>query len=265
MRTPATAELHAPEFPPGLDWLGVAFLRMDKLAGRAAALVEFFDFARVNSLRTLPYLETWHERYAAAGLRVIGVHSPAYSFGRDRRTAARAIARLEIPYPVALDPDFAVWRLYGNRGWPARYLFDVDGRLRYVHYGEGDYEDAELAIQEALLELDPGLDLPPPLAPLRPEDRPGALLRPQTADVALPRERRRVDLAGEWRDGEDWIEATAAGASATVRYSAGAAFAVVSGAGVDEPGLRETDGTVVADAPGLRLHGFQFAPLPPGR
>ena len=133
-----------------MEWVNVAFLRMDTLMGRHAVLVEFWDFARVNSLRTLPYLRAWHERYADAGLRVIGVHSPGYTFGRDPEAVARAVERLEVRYPVLLDPALEVWRLYGNRGWPGRYLFDRRGLLRYIHYGEGDYLDSELAIQECL-------------------------------------------------------------------------------------------------------------------
>lgn len=263
MRAPPDAEIPAPEFPPRLDWLGVAFLRMDRLIGRHAVLVEFWDFASVYSLRTMPYLTAWHERYGERGLRVIGVHSPGYSFGRDRDTVARAVERLEIPYPVVLDPDLDVWRAYGNRGWPGRYLFDRRSLLRYMHYGEGDYLDTELAIQECLTEIDPELELPDPLAPLRPEDAPGVQLEPQTADVRLPADRGRVELVRDWVDGEDWIEAADAGAAASVRFRASQALAVLSGAGVDEPGLYETDGTVVADDPGLRLHGFQFTPLAP--
>ena len=108
MRPPAEAEIYAPEFPRGLEWLNVAFLRMNTLMGRGAVLVEFWDFARINSLRTLPYLKEWHSRYAGDGLRVIGVHTPGYSFGRERDTVARAVERLEIPYAVALDPDYEV-------------------------------------------------------------------------------------------------------------------------------------------------------------
>jgi len=87
-----------------MDWLNVAFLRMNTLMGRGAVLVEFWDFARVNSLRTMPYLKAWHERYSDAGLRVIGIHSPGYSFGRDPDTVAAAVERLEVTYPVLLDP-----------------------------------------------------------------------------------------------------------------------------------------------------------------
>lgn len=261
MRPPAGADIHAPEFPPDLDWLGVAFLQMDRLLGRHAVLIEFWDFARVNSLRTLPYLKAWHERYGDAGLRVIGVHCPGYSFGREPETVARAVAALEVPYPVALDPGFAVWRAYGNKGWPGRYLFDRRGLLRDLHYGEGGYAETELAIQETLAEIDAELALPDPLPPLRPEDEPGVLLSPQTADVTLPADRGRLELVRDWTQGEDFIESADAGAAASVKFSAGAAWAVLSGAVA--PGVYETDGTVVAEAPGLRLHGFQFTPAPP--
>lgn len=262
MRPPADADIPAPEFPPTTEWLNAALLRIDRLLGRHAILVEFWDFARVNSLRTLPYLRGWHDRYAGAGLRIVGVHSPGYSFGRERDAVARAVERLEIPYPVALDPQLAIWRLYGNRGWPGRYLFDRRGLLRYIHYGEGDYRDSELAIQECLRELDPELALPEPLDPVRPEDEPGVMLEPQTADIALPDDRERLELVRDWEDGEDWIEAVDAGAAASFDYRAGGAYAVLSGAG-REAGVYETDGTVVAESPGVRLHGVQFTPLPP--
>jgi hypothetical protein len=263
MRTPPDAEITAPEFPPRLDWLNVAFLRMDKQIGRHVVLVEFFDTARINSLRTLPYLKAWHERYEDAGLLVIGVHAPGYSFGRDRAVVERAVDKLGIPFPVVLDPDFLVWREYGNKGWPGRYVFDRRLVLRYIHYGEGDYADTELAIQEGLAALDSDFAAPEPLDPLRPEDAPGALLEPQTADVVLPADRPRVELVRDWIDGPDYVEAADAGAAASIGFRAGEAYAVLSGDD-REPGLYATDGTVVADDPGLRLHGFQFTPLPPG-
>ena len=122
------ATIPAPPFPRGLTWLNVATLRMDKQRGRPV-LVEFWDFCRVNSLRTLPYLKAWHERYADAGLRVIGVHTggvPARRATRPR--SARAVERLEIEYPVVIDTELEVWDLYGNEGWPARYLWDPERR-----------------------------------------------------------------------------------------------------------------------------------------
>jgi len=262
VRLPRDEELYAPEFPKGLDWHNVAFLRMDRLMGQHGVLVEFWDFARINSLRTLPYLTAWHERYADSGLRVIAVHSPGYSFGRDPETVKRALDRLSVPFAVALDPHYAVWRQYGNRGWPGRYVFDRRGILRYVHYGEGEYEETELAVQEVLREIDNDVELPAPLEPFRPEDAPGVLMAPQTADVALPADRGRLELVRDWTDGEDWIAAADAGASAGVRFDAGSAWAVLSEGGL-EPGLYETEGTIVAEEAGLHLHGFQFTPKPP--
>lgn len=244
-----------------MDWVNAAFLRMDRQLGHCV-LIEFFDTARINSLRTLPYVQGWNARYRESALRVIGVHSPGYSFGRDPEVAERAIGKLGIEYPVVLDPGFEVWRLYGNQGWPGRYLFDRRGLLRYMHYGEGDYRETETAIHEMLRELDPEVELPDPMEPFRPEDEQGVLLEPQTADVALPADRKRVELVRDWIDGEDFIEAADAGGAATVEFTAGGAWAVLSGP--VEPGLYESDGTVVAEEPGLRLHGFQFVALPPG-
>ena len=263
MRLPQDNEAFAPEFPQGLQWVGVAFLRMAQQIGRPI-LVEFFDVARINSRRTLPYMREWHARYEQPGLlRMIGVHSPAFSFARDPEVAVPAIEALDIPYAVVLDPDFAVWREYGNRGWPARYLFDRRGVLRFVHWGEGEYEETERMIQELVAETDPEgeLELPDVLAPLRPEDAPDAHMEPQTADITLPDDAARVQFAGAWAQGEDYVEAQEAGAVARVRFRAGEAYVVLSG--TVEPGLHPTDGTIVAEAPGLRLHGFQFTPLPP--
>jgi hypothetical protein len=263
MRLPPDNEAYAPEFPQGLQWVNVAFLRMAQQIGRPI-LVEFFDTARIYSHRTQPYMRAWHERYAEPGLlRVIGVHSPAYSFSRDPEVAVTGIEAMKIPYAVVLDPDFAVWREYGNRGWPARYLFDRRGVLRFVHWGEGEYEETERVLQELIAETDPEgeLDLPDLLGPLRPEDEPDAQMDPQTADVALPADAERVELSGAWAEGEDYLEAQEAGAAASVRFRAGEAYAVLSG--TVKPGLHPTDGAVVANAPGLRLHGFQFTPLPP--
>lgn len=261
MRPPKAAEIRAPEFPPQKEWLNVAFLRMAKLVKHEATLIEFFDVGRINSHRTLPYLREWHARYGDHGLRVIGIHCPGYSFGVDRELVAAAADRMGIEYPVLLDPGFEAWREYDNQGWPGRYLFDVDGLLRWVHYGEGAYRDCELAIHEVLLEMDSSLSPPAPMDPIRPEDVEGVLLRPQTADIALPGGRDRLELEGAWSEGEDYLQAESAGARARVRsFSAGGAYAVLAGKGVDEPGPMESDGTVVAPVAGFRLYGFQFTP-----
>jgi hypothetical protein len=263
MRLPADNEAFAPEFPQGLQWVGVAFLRMAQQIGRPI-LVEFFDSARINSHRTLPYMRAWQERYGDTGLlRIIGVHTPAYSFGREPEVATAGIEQMDIPYAVVLDPEFAVWREYGNRGWPARFVFDRRGVLRFVHWGEGEYEETERVIQDLIAETDPEgeLELPDVLEPLRPEDAADAQMDPQTADIAFPADAERVELTGAWSQGDDYVEAQEPGATARVQFRAGEAYAVLSGS--VEAGLYPTDGNVVAEAAGLRLHGFQFTPLPP--
>jgi len=178
MRAPV-ADIAAPPFPARLPWVNVATLRMDQQLGRPV-LIEFWDFCRVNSLHTLPYLRAWHERYADAGLRVVSVHCPGFAASRDPDAVRAAVARLEIEHPVLIDTELELWRLYGNEGWPARYLFDQHGMLFDVHMGEGAYAETELAIGELL-----GIEAEP-VGPLRPEDDPEALLAVPTADVAGP-------------------------------------------------------------------------------
>jgi thiol-disulfide isomerase/thioredoxin len=178
MRAPVDT-IAAPPFPADLPWVNVASLRMDKQIGRPV-LVEFWDFCRPNSLRTLPYVKAWHERYAGDGLRVISVHTPGFPASRDQAEVRAAVARLGIEHPVLIDSDGLVWTLYDNEGWPARYLFNPAGRLHEFHFGEGAYVETELAIQELL-----GIEREP-LRAVRPEDEPSARIVVPTPDVAGP-------------------------------------------------------------------------------
>jgi thiol-disulfide isomerase/thioredoxin len=176
MRAPVDT-IAAPLFPRGLPWVNVpAGGEVSVIQRGRPMLVEFWDFCRPNSLRTMPYLNAWHERYGKLGLRVIGVHSPGFDPGRDEQAVRAAVARLGIEYPVLIDSELELWREYDNEGWPARYLFDGHARLFDYHYGEGAYAETELAIQE-LLGVEREL-----LEPLRPEDAPQARLLAQTAD-----------------------------------------------------------------------------------
>jgi len=174
MRAPEHA-IPAPPFPRDLTWVNVAPLRMDKQRGRPV-LVEFWDFCRVNSLRTLPYLKAWHERYAEAGLRVIGIHTGAFPPSRDEAQIEAAVRRLGIEYPVVIDMELELWDFYGNEGWPGRYLWDTRGALFSMHYGEGAYAETEREIQQLLG------DERDTVPPVRPEDEPGVLLPAQTED-----------------------------------------------------------------------------------
>ena len=165
----------APLFPTKLPWANAAGPQSTIQQGRPL-LVEFWDFCRPNSIRTLPYLKAWHERYGEAGLRIVGVHCPGFEASHDDAAVRDAIKRLEIAYPVLIDSEFELWQEYENQGWPARYLFDGRGRLFDYHFGEGAYEETESAIGELL-----GLEQTP-IAPFRAEDAPGVDLLPQTAD-----------------------------------------------------------------------------------
>ena len=167
-------------FPGTCPWINVATLRMDQQRGRPV-LVEFWDFCRVNSLRTLPYVRAWHERYAEAGLRVIGIHTGGFPPSQDHEEVRAAVARLGIEHPVVIDTDLAIWDLYGNEGWPARYLWTPEEHTLFsMHYGEGAYAETEREIQELL-----GVsgDVVPPV---RPEDADDALIVPQTEDQPGP-------------------------------------------------------------------------------
>jgi len=164
---------------------------MDRLRGRAV-LIEFWDFCRPNSLHTLPYVKAWHQRYAAAGLVVVSVHTPGFRASADDRRVRGAVARLGIEHAVLLDGDFALWQEYENEGWPARYLWNADGVLFDYHYGEGAYEECERAICELL-----GVECEP-LAPLRPEDAPDALLARPSPDRLEP------PFSGRYEAGEAW-------------------------------------------------------------
>jgi thiol-disulfide isomerase/thioredoxin len=172
-----TDTIAAPMFPASLKWLNVASLRMDKQKGRPV-LLEFWDFCRPASLRTLPYLQAWHERYADAGLRVISVHAPGFPPGRDPEAVAAAVQRLGIEHPVLLDTDLQLWQIYENQGWPARYLFNQDLRLFEVHFGEGGYHETEAAIQELL-----GIEDRAPVPYRHPEDDPEARIVVPTPDA----------------------------------------------------------------------------------
>jgi thiol-disulfide isomerase/thioredoxin len=166
----------APLFPTGLPWANVVGRQASIIQRGKPLLIEFWDFCRPNSIRTLPYLQAWHERYAEAGLRIVGVHSPGFEPAREEDAVRAAVARLGIEYPVLIDRELELWRDYENQGWPARYLFDGRARLFEYHYGEGAYVETELAIQELL-----GVEREP-LEPIRPEDASGAELLPQTRD-----------------------------------------------------------------------------------
>ena len=133
-------------------WLNSEPLTADALRGKVVA-VEFWTYSCINWLRTLPYVRAWAERYADRGFVVVGAHAPEFGFEHDLDNVRHASGELDVSYPIVIDNEFAIWRAFGNRYWPALYLVDRDGRIRFQHFGEEAYEETEQAIQQ-LLDVD---------------------------------------------------------------------------------------------------------------
>ncbi|MBA3533516.1 MAG: redoxin domain-containing protein, partial [Ardenticatenales bacterium] len=161
--------LHTPRVE-GDDWLNVESPPlMETLLAGGLLLVDFWEYSCVNCLRTLPYLTSWYERYQTLGLEIVGIHTPEFHFSRQPEAVAAAVARLGLPYPILLDNEQRLWQGFANRGWPAKYLIDAQGILRYSAVGEGRYQESEEAIQRLLRERHgEALALPPLMVPLRP-------------------------------------------------------------------------------------------------
>jgi hypothetical protein len=270
---PPPPDIAIPPVPAGLEWVGRPVKSSERLVAARPALVHFFDFAQLNSVRTLPYLRTWHERYAADGLAIVGVHSPRFPFTQDAAAVAAAAERLGIDWSIAVDREFSVWRLYEPHGWPALFLWGRGGALRWYHLGEGEYAGTEGAIREALEEAGAKRDWHPTVEPLRPSDAPGA-------EVIAPTPEQFPGGSTE----EPWSP-TAETPSIALSYQAGGAYAAVDGAGeiavrlddaelepvrVAQPGLVEltvherTERHRMALAPSseLRIYSLQFAAAP---
>lgn len=144
-------EGRAPEFVGIESWINSEPLTMAQLRGKVV-LVDFWTYSCVNCVRTLPYLNAWHDAYASSGLVIVGVHTPEFEFERERKNVEAAVARFGIRYPVALDTGYATWEAYRNRYWPAHYFVDAKGDIRYHHFGEGGYAHAEEVIKALLWE-----------------------------------------------------------------------------------------------------------------
>ncbi len=141
----------APELVPGGTWFNSEPLTLEELKGKVV-IIDFWTYSCINCQRTFPYLRNWHEKYKDKGLVIIGVHAPEFEFEKSEKNVLEAINDFELKYPVVLDNEFSTWRAYNNRYWPAKYIIDKEGYVRYHHFGEGAYNESEKVIQELLME-----------------------------------------------------------------------------------------------------------------
>jgi cytochrome c biogenesis protein CcdA/thiol-disulfide isomerase/thioredoxin len=251
----------APEFREIGGWLNTAGerpLTLEELRGRVV-LIDFWTYSCINCLRTLPYLKAWDDAYRADGLTIVGVHTPEFAFEREPGNVRDAVRALGLRYPIALDPDYGTWNAWGNRYWPAKYFVDRRGRLRFAHFGEGEYARSEQVIRELLAE--DGAEPPARMASVRGADQAsGAALTPETylGYERLDRERQYAgsDLApdrvaryrfqtsplgpsqfayeGPWRVEGERIVASGIGANLRLRFQARDVHLVLGGRGVVE-------------------------------
>ncbi|NLS16510.1 cytochrome c biogenesis protein DipZ [Rhizobium sp. P40RR-XXII] len=139
----------APSLDGAVTWLNSEPLTTAQLRGKVV-IVDFWTYSCINCIRTIPYVRAWAEKYKDQGLVVIGVHSPEFAFEKNVDNVKKAIADFQIGYPVAIDNDYRIWRAFENNYWPALYLIDAKGQVRYQHFGEGNYRQTEQAIQDLL-------------------------------------------------------------------------------------------------------------------
>ena len=237
-------------------WLNSPALTAEQLKGKVV-LIDFWTYSCINCIRTIPEVKALHQRYAKDGLVVIGVHTPEFAFEKDIDNVRKAMRDFGITYPVAVDNGYAIWRAFENRYWPAHYIADAKGRIRYHHFGEGGAAKTEAAIRALLAEA----GRPPGMATSRPKPSgagmaadfrgigtretylgfhragnfasPGGIRRGEAADYAMP---PRLAL-GQWAYGGRWTveqqrgRATGAGGSIGIRFKARDLHLVLGSAG----------------------------------
>ncbi len=140
---------HLPEFQGIEQWINSPGLSVRDLQG-SVVLIQIWTFACINCQRTLPYIVSWHQKYASQGLKVVGVHTPEFGYERDIGNVKKAVKQHGITYPVAIDNRFQTWKAYNNEYWPHLFLADRQGVIRYDHIGEGAYDLTEQTIQKLL-------------------------------------------------------------------------------------------------------------------
>lgn len=244
---PLPVEGTLPSLAGATGWLNSPPLDAQALRGKVV-LVDFWTYSCINCLRAMPYVREWAERYRDHGLVVIGVHAPEFAFERNLANVQRAVKDLKVTYPVAIDNDFAIWRGFNNKYWPAHYFIDAQGRIRAHHFGEGNYAQSEQIIRQLLREAGntlPGDDAPVAmtldgvarqadmdnlkspetyLGHARAENfaSPGGQRRDQPADYTVPAtlQHNQWALAGRWTVGNEDARLETRGGRVAFRFHA---------------------------------------------
>ncbi|MBI4810786.1 MAG: redoxin domain-containing protein [Ignavibacteriales bacterium] len=186
MRDGLTMELLPQQFRVpeiyGDYWLNSDPIALGALRGYVI-LIDFWDYTCMRCIRTLPYLKEWYNRYSEKGLILIGVHTPRFPFARDPVNVRKASDKLNLKYPIVMDNDFIVWNAFHSAYWPTKFLIDKYGFIRYVHAGEGQYQNFEHAIQSLVSNIGYDIELPLVMDSLRETDRPGVLCYRETPEI----------------------------------------------------------------------------------
>lgn len=222
----------APKIEGIYQWFNSDELKLDDLKGKVV-LIDFWTYSCINCVRTIPYINSWHEKYADKGLVIIGVHSPEFAFEGKPDNVEKAIDKFDIKYPVAMDNHFITWKNYNNRYWPAHYLIDKQGDVVYTHFGEGKYKVTENNIRYLL-----GLDNDTDKTEIKPPVREGQTHETYLGESRAAREVMSNDelkthhwrLLGEWRRDKQYIEASKSGAELVLSYKAKNVYIVMESA-----------------------------------
>jgi thiol-disulfide isomerase/thioredoxin len=235
-------------------WVNSTPLTAAGLRGKVV-LVDVWEYTCINWIRTLPYVEAWNREYASLGLVVIGVHSPEFEFGKRAENVDRGIRDHGLTYPIAIDNEFAVWRALGNDAWPAKYLYDGQGRLVKRWVGEGRYDEIEGEIRRQLVAARPGTQLPSTTPETTAFTRTG---EPSyvgiTNETYVGSDRRQpgtISLEGDWHSGRQYVELRKGTGKIVVPFTAGEVNLVMQpGASGNAAVTVLLDGKPVGDARG---------------
>jgi cytochrome c biogenesis protein CcdA/thiol-disulfide isomerase/thioredoxin len=258
----------APEFVGNQQWFntpGDRPLTLSGLRGRVV-LVDFWTYSCINCIRTLPYLKAWDAKYRKDGLTIVGVHTPEFPFEREAGNVETAISENGIRYPVVQDNEQATWNAYGNQYWPAEYFIDAQGKVRYVHFGEGEYGEKEKVIRDLLAEagktvkggevqvhaVAPSKTVSTPetyLGAARAERFTNSMLSPGSHDFTAPRALLANEFAyhGKWNISLDSATAES-GASLDLNFGARRVYLVLGSPGHDRKVKVLLDGQPISDA-----------------